>query len=237
MTTLKCLSSGSQGNCYFLEAKDETLILELGIGLKDILKGLNYDLTKVVGCCVSHSHKDHSKSIPNAIKSALDVYSCSEVQTIYSQVKVLKKGSKTKIGEFLVQPIPVSHSVETYSFVIDHDDIGRCLFVTDASDFKYKVKGCKHIFIEANWSEEILIDNACNDVEMRSRHEQHLEINRTIEILKANYSSELETIVLLHLSNGNSNAEKFKNMVQYELGFNNVYVAESNLIVNLESDF
>lgn len=237
MATLKCLSSGSQGNCYLLEIKEETLILELGIGWKDVLKGLNYNLSKVIGCLSTHSHLDHSKSIPNAIKNALDVYSCKEVQTIHPQVKMLKKGSKYKIGGFLVQPIPVPHSVECYSYVIDHEDIGRSLFITDTSDFKYKVKGCKHIFIEANWSEEILIDNACNDVEMRSRHEQHLEINQTIDILKANYSSELETIVLLHLSNGNADAKKFQSMVQYELGFKNVHIAESGLVVNLESDF
>ena len=63
MATFKCLSSGSQGNCYLLETKDETLILELGIGWKDILKGLNYNLQNVSGVLVSHSHRTRPLNI------------------------------------------------------------------------------------------------------------------------------------------------------------------------------
>lgn len=57
MATLKCLSSGSQGNCYLLECNNEVLIIELGVSWKEVLRGLNYDLSKVVGVLVSHSHR------------------------------------------------------------------------------------------------------------------------------------------------------------------------------------
>lgn len=180
--------------------------------------------------------RDHSISIPNAIKNVLGVYSCQEVQTIHPQVKVLKKGLKTKIGGFLVQPIPTPHSVECYAFLIEHNDIGKCLFITDTSAFNYRIKNCNHIFIEANWSEDVLIDKLCNDDATRSRHEQHLELNQTIEVLKQNYSSDLQTIMLLHLSNGNSNAQQFKERVQQELGFLPVYVAEEGLILELQKE-
>lgn len=33
---LKCLGSSSRGNCYILEAADETLIVEAGIPMRDI---------------------------------------------------------------------------------------------------------------------------------------------------------------------------------------------------------
>lgn len=180
--------------------------------------------------------RDHSISIPNAIKNVLGVYSCQEVQTIHPQVKVLKKGLKTKIGGFLVQPIPTPHSVECYAFLIEHNDIGKCLFITDTSAFNYRIKNCNHIFIEANWSEDILIDKLCNDDATRSRHEQHLEIGQTIEVLKQNYSSDLQTIMLLHLSNGNSNAQQFKERVQQELGFKEVYIAEEGLTLELQKE-
>jgi phosphoribosyl 1,2-cyclic phosphodiesterase len=71
---------------------------------------------------------------------------------------------------------------------------------------------------------------------MRSRHEQHLELNQTIEVLKQNYSSDLQTIMLLHLSNGNSNAQQFKERVQQELGFQEVYVAEEGLTLELQKE-
>lgn len=56
MATLRCLSSGSIGNAYIIECANETLLIELGISWKDILKGLDYKLDKVRGVLISHSH-------------------------------------------------------------------------------------------------------------------------------------------------------------------------------------
>ena len=77
----------------------------------------------------------------------------------------------------------------------------------------------------------------CDNAEMRSRHEHHLELNDTIFALRENFSPKTNTIVLLHLSNGNSNAEMFKNRVKEELGFFNVHIAEKGLTLQLQDDF
>lgn len=54
---IKCLGSGSSGNCYLLTASNgETLILDCGIGIKDIKRGLNYDLRRISGIVATHSH-------------------------------------------------------------------------------------------------------------------------------------------------------------------------------------
>lgn len=53
---IKCLGSGSSGNCYLLECENEVLILDCGIGIKDIKKALNFDLRRVSGVLVTHSH-------------------------------------------------------------------------------------------------------------------------------------------------------------------------------------
>lgn len=239
MATLKVLSSGSHGNCYLLQCKDETLILELGIKWGDILKGLDYNLGCVCGCLVSHSHLDHSKSIQNAISFGLSVYSNKEVATIHKGVKVLNLKEKTRIGKgFVVQPIKLFHNTECYGFLIQHEEFGKMVFCTDTNSVPYKFKGVQHWMIEANYSEEILIDNACNDVYSRSASDNHLEINDTIEVLKHNYSSELQNVVLIHLSSGNSNEKDFKERVQQELGFDRVWVADKDLKIELnKSEF
>lgn len=114
--------------------------------------------------------------------------------------------------------------------------MGRLVFVTDCSSFPYKIKNVNHFLIEANYSDDIAIDNMCNGFDNRSMSNQHLEINDTIDALKQNYSSSLQTICLLHLSSGNSNAEEFKQRVKDELGFSNVYVADKGLTINLDKD-
>lgn len=47
---LTCLGSSSAGNCYLLQADNgETLILDCGIPIKAIKKGLDWNIKDVVG--------------------------------------------------------------------------------------------------------------------------------------------------------------------------------------------
>lgn len=180
------------------------------------------------------SHKDHSKSIPQAIKNGLCVYSCSDVQKVHSEVKVLQKGFKTKIGSFKIQPIPLHHNVECIGFLIIAPDGQRILFATDTKRIPYKFTNLNHILVESNYGEDLIIDNMCNDDFNVSASENHMEINDTIDFLRHNYSSSLMTICLIHLSHGNADKKYFKQKVQDELGFNNVFVAQKGLEIPLE---
>lgn len=238
MAKLKCVGSSSSGNCYLIECKDEKLILELGVSWKNIVESLKYEINNVVGALCSHRwrHKDHSIAIPNALKLGLKVYSCQDVQTVYKEVKVLEKGLKTQIGSFKVQPIPLKHSVECYGFIIEHSEFGKLLFFTDCCEFRYKVKNVNHILAEANHNEELIIDNIINDEASRSLSENHMEINNTIEAIKANYSSKLVNIVLIHLSSGNANPKTFVKQVKNEIGLNNVFVAKKGFELELNKE-
>lgn len=239
MAILSVISSGSQGNAYILESNGEKLLLELGVAWKDILKSLNYKIDDVCGCIVSHKHSDHANSdtIRKVIQYGVSVYSCEETRLVDKRIMNIKKGRKTSIGGFKIQPIPLKHSCECYGYLIETPDNQKIVFATDCCEFLYKIKNVNHWLIECNWSEEILIDNMCNNEEMRSRHEHHLELNDTIFALKENFSSSMNTIVLLHLSNGNSNEEMFKSRISEELGFFNIHIAKKGLSLQLQDDF
>ena len=236
MASLKIIGSSSSGNAYILDCGSEQLILELGVSWKEILKALNFDLSKVRACLVTHSHQDHSKYIPTAIKIGLTVFSNKDVQLVHPKVKVLELGKKKRIGGFSVQPIPLFHDVMNYGFLIEHKDTGKMLFATDTSQVPYKFKGVRHFVIEANNDIDEIIDNACDNEFSRSASQNHLELNDTIETLKQNYSVKTQTIVLIHLSNTNINAVKAKKKVQEELGFGNVYIAEKGLEIELNKE-
>lgn len=54
---LKCLGSSSAGNCYLLTSNNgETLILDCGIQIKDIKKGLDWNIKGITGVIISHTH-------------------------------------------------------------------------------------------------------------------------------------------------------------------------------------
>lgn len=235
MAKLKIVSTGSHGNSFLLICERETLLIELGVSWDNILRSLDYNLDNVVGCLVSHCHKDHSISIPNALKFSLSVYSCKDVQSIYPQVKVLERDFKKRIGGFLIQPIPLYHDVECYGFLIEHKEFGRMLFATDTNTFPYRLKNINHILIEANYKDEYIIDNLCMNEASCSASGNHLEINETIEAIKKNYTQELQNVVLIHLSHTNANSVEFKKDVESAIGMKCVTIGESDVEVELNS--
>lgn len=237
---LKVLGSSSHGNCYIIECSEDILILELGVKWGEIMQELNYGegLKRVRGCLTSHRrrHQDHSLSIPNAIKYAVDVYSCADVQTIHPKVKVLSKGVKTQIGGFKVQPVDMFHSVECYGFLIEHQECGRIVFCTDTSKIPYRFKNIQHFIVEANYDADIVLNCLLSNVLNSSQSENHMEIDDTIDFLKNNVNENTNSITLVHLSNGNSNEKEFRERVRNELGFSNVYVADKGMTIDLSLD-
>lgn len=54
---VRCIGTGSSGNCYALYGNDgKILLLDLGLVRKQILRGIDFNLSDVVGCVVSHEH-------------------------------------------------------------------------------------------------------------------------------------------------------------------------------------
>ena len=54
---LKCIETGSTGNCYTLTSESgETLILDCGIPIKEIKKGLDWNIRGIRGMIISHAH-------------------------------------------------------------------------------------------------------------------------------------------------------------------------------------
>lgn len=53
---LKVLGSGSSGNCCILESDTEALIIEAGIDFKSLKVAIDFNIRKIVGVVISHSH-------------------------------------------------------------------------------------------------------------------------------------------------------------------------------------
>ena len=55
---LKALKSGSSGNGYILESEREALVLDLGVKFIEYERALNFDIKKIKGGLLTHSHLD-----------------------------------------------------------------------------------------------------------------------------------------------------------------------------------
>lgn len=238
MAKLKVIGSGSSGNSYIIQCNNETLLIELGMPWKDILKGLGYDISNVVGAVISHTHQDHANkdTIRKVIQYGIPIHSCDDVSSMYKDVNELKKGRKIAIGGFKIQAIPLFHNATCFGFIIEHDEIGKAIFCTDTCRIPYRFKDANHLWIEANYDYCLMIDHMCDNIYSQSASENHMEINDTIDVVKENYNNALQTVVLLHLSNGNSNSNDFVKRVKEAIGFNNVWVADKGLKIELNKE-
>lgn len=142
---------------------------------------------------------------------------------------------KYRIGGFKVQPIPVEHNVENYAYLIEHSEFGRLLFITDAVSFPYNVKNINHLMIEANYSDEVIVDNLCEGKMVNSCNEFHMEINDTIDAISRLFNPNTNTIMLVHLSATQSDENAFKQRVLDEVGIT-PYIAHENVIVELSKE-
>lgn len=235
---LKVLGSGSSGNCYLLQGKEETLILECGLSYKTILKSLDFNLNNVVGCLVSHEHKDHSKAIFNLGAAGIDVYtSCGTLNAIGDglgyRAKIVKSEHAFKIGNFAIVPFATEHdAAEPLGFLIYHKDLGKLLFITDSYYCKYSFQDVDHILIECNYSNEILQQKELPKNLKNRIIKSHFELDNVKDFLKATDLKGTKEIVLIHLSDGNSNAEQFKEEIERVTG-KPVYIADKDLEIDL----
>lgn len=56
MLMLKTIATGSSGNCYTLMNGKEMLLLDLGVSEKVIKKAIDFRISDIVGCLVTHKH-------------------------------------------------------------------------------------------------------------------------------------------------------------------------------------
>lgn len=239
---LKVISTGSIGNCYLLQSENETLIIELGVKIKLIKKELDFNLSNVVGAIVTHSHLDHAKAINEALANGINVYSglgtFESLNISHHRVKVIQSKKIYQIGDFKIIPFDVKHDAkEPLGFLINHPETGTVLFLTDTFYSPYKFNGLNNLIIEANFCEDIIDEKLKLDKKfLRDRVlKSHLSIQKCIDLLNANDLTSVNNIVLIHLSDSNSNELEFKTKVQQATGKNTI-VAKNGLEISFNKN-
>lgn len=219
---LVCLGSGSKGNCYLLENEKECLVIEAGLPFRDVKKALNFNIQKIVGVCVSHRHFDHSKYAGEYEKAGIPVYKPYEGKPKYEA-----------FGGFKISAFPIVHDVPCYGFFISHKNFGNLLYASDTEYIRYRFNGefaLNHILVEANYEDELIDWSAPKYTHVK---QGHMSIQTTIDFLKANDNPGLFNVVLLHLSDTNSDERKFKQMAKDALVEVPVYIARPGLEIEL----
>lgn len=227
---LKTIATGSSGNCHALITDTgEILLLDLGENEKKIKKGIGWKISDVVGAIVTHKHADHSKSVKDFERMGIPVFKPYENTETF-----VKKYSGFKIQAFDLTTID-GRWIHTdadgtecpcYGFLIEHKEMGRMIYITDAAVVKWRFKNINHILLGVNYDKDMIFPD--NEGKKNHIFGGHMEIDTACEFVKANNSDSLHNVIMCHLSADNADSDKFIERMKEVCPTANVYVAGRN---------
>jgi phosphoribosyl 1,2-cyclic phosphodiesterase len=130
------LQSGSNGNCYFVQAGQANLLVDAGISAhlaRRRLAPLGFDATTIDAILISHEHHDHSRSMgvfqrqfraPLFVtRKTLAASPPSACPGRTADVRHFVAGETIRINDVQVHTVPTPHdSVDGVAFVVEHDN-------------------------------------------------------------------------------------------------------------------
>jgi phosphoribosyl 1,2-cyclic phosphodiesterase len=227
MIDILLIASSSAGNAYRIKDGKTTLLLEAGLPFRDIQKALEFKVTQLAGCLITHEHGDHSKSAKDILRVGVPIYTSQGTATALDlsshRLKAIKAHEQFNIGTWSILPFDIEHdAAEPLGFVLANQDNDKLVFLTDTYYCRYRFSGITHLMVECNYSLDIVnrrVDEGKLHPAQRHRLlRSHFGLEHVKNFLKANDISQVQEIWLLHLSDGNSDADRFRREIQETTG-------------------
>lgn len=228
--TFTQLHSSSKANLYVVTANNgKRLLIDPGVRWTKLMEALDFDVDNIVGCLVSHSHKDHCKSIRQVMKAGIDVYAS---RGTFWELEIAE--DERRAIDNLISPFPFNaearptcHDVVGGRYFIIGCDDQVMLFATDTAFIREDLSHISFniVAIECSFDRDILCkrvdDGKVNSVLAGRLLHSHMERKVTIQHLERLDLSRCDEIHLLHCSADNLDKagavkeieEKFKRKV------------------------
>ena len=234
--TLKCLGTGSSGNCYSLTDKEgNILLLDAGINVKDIKIGIDFQIAKVKGALITHKHLDHAMAARDLEKMGIKIIA-----------PYISKPDPYLGGGFMVTYFPLtdntgkfvhsngdSSECPVYGYLIEHDSEPlRMLYITDCEFVKWRFYKIDTVLIGIDYMDKYL-ENEQNEIKKRHVLSGHMSLNTGKEFIKiTDRDKTLKNVIIGHLSESNSDYQIFENEIS-KVTDANVNVARKGVIYEL----
>lgn len=227
MIDIRPLASSSAGNAYRITDGQTVLLLEAGLPYKEIQKELAFRTSELAGCLITHEHGDHSKAAKDLMRAGVMVFTSQGTANALGlsghRLTILKPHEQVVIDSWTIMPFDVEHdAAEPLGFILANTMADKLVFLTDTYYCRYRFKNLTHIMVECNYSLAIVNQRVeagkLHPAQKRRLVRSHFGLENVKEFLRSNDTSNVQEIWLLHLSDGNSDAETFKREIQETTG-------------------
>lgn len=207
------LASSSEGNCTHIKTKTASILIDVGISAKKIIK--LSETEKFDAVFITHEHSDHVRGLgPICRKTGAEIFIH---ELVYKKLKdklnnckinILVPGKEIKIKDLKINNFSTRHDcIYSYGFIIKHGN-KKLGYLTDTGSWtKLMVKhlmSCDAYIIEADYDDQSLLDYEEYDELLKERIASnfgHLSNDQTMALLEhLSQIKQPEIIVFGHLS-------------------------------------
>lgn len=216
------LQSGSNGNCFFIESGDVSLVFDAGISGKQAderLASHGRDIRDAQALFISHDHSDHTRGM-GIFSRKFDLPIYVTQRTLHAvrnqklgqlnRVRLFAAGDSISFGDVTVHTIPTPHdSVDGVAFVVE-DGNSRVGILTDLGHvfegLKEVLQSLDAVIIESNYDSQMLETGPYSASLKRriSGDGGHLSNEDSAILLNEVNSDRLRWACLCHLSEENN---------------------------------
>ncbi len=200
------IESGSKGNATLISDKGRLLLIDMGITLTSLKKGLARLGKKpldIDALLLTHSHSDHTKGVN--LLDPLPIY-CSKGTYKGTNVTVIKPFKTFSINHFKITPIEASHdALGTLGFVIENKN-EKLSYLTDTGMIPEatleKMKNSDYFIIESNHNiKKLHQTNRPASLKLRILSDEgHLSNEASAIYMSELVGERTKEIILAHLS-------------------------------------
>ena len=211
------LSSGSKGNCLYVEVKNHKILIDIGttcLYIENTLKELDVDPKDIDIVLVTHAHKDHIGGLQVFVKKYNPLVYITEKIEKEAKLNLENKiyfSSKITIDELVITPIKTSHDVtDSYGYILEESGCSL-VYITDTGYINKKyfdVLKNKNMYIfESNHDVTKLMNNPKYPYHIKIRilsDKGHLSNEDSAYYLSEFIGSNTKRVILAHLSEENN---------------------------------
>lgn len=226
MDKFAILSSGSSGNCLFVEYKGTSVLIDAGFSAKRIeylLGEIGKNPKDLDAIFVTHEHADHIKGVGTmSRKHKLPIYAndgtwksmlkhCGKIKD--EHIKVFESGKFMSFGSMDILPIRVHHDANEPVGFIFYLGNKKITMMTDTgivdAKMAYEIQGSDIYYMEANHDLEALKRGPYPyPLKLRVMGNMgHLSNDQSAEVLADALEGKKEQVFLGHLSETNNTPE------------------------------
>jgi len=222
------LSSGSKGNCIVVASDNTTLLIDAGIAVVHIARGLGLLKLSDPSILITHAHSDHVANLPALSRRFSPKIYCHK-DSFYAVNRHIKGGQLLgfdgdfEIGDLKISPFKVSHDVPCVGYSIFNES-RKISIVTDIgcidSGVEKALAGSDIVLIEANHDEGMVRENRNYPEALKQRilsNRGHLSNEVCARLLGKIAGSGVKQVILGHMSADNNRPQLAYDVVCKEL--------------------